>query len=275
MDLDPKGLGRIQLGTFYSQPKEATYQFTESTEYLRKIGALDETVPSSPKVLIANYLLGPSNCIASSTYYSICCLSECESVMNELEANVHAPTTSPERLIGIVSNISSSSVDAPRVLDKDLRTKLHAIAERHDGEVPLHGRLFAQWLHYAFPNECPFPQIAESTFALTPSAWLDKKAVASDDEIQKHIDVSTDVDHDLEFSMEQWTDHEVLIVHEPASSGRSVLGKMIRCVMYVAVLCAVVRSGSTAWKSASEAFHGTGAITKGGKSVLPMHHHVL
>merc|ERR1719502_2326225 len=211
MDLDPKGLGRIPLSTFYAQPKEATYQFTESIDYLRKIGALDETVPSSPKVLIANYLLGPSNCIASSTYYSICCLSECESLMNELEAKIQSPTSSPERLIATISNMSSSSVDAPRQMPSDMKEKLHAIAQHHDGEVPLHGRLFAQWLHYAFPNECPFPQVAESTFALTPSAWLDRKAVASDEEMQQHMEVSTDAEHELEFSMMQWTDHEVLI----------------------------------------------------------------
>merc|ERR1740117_516176 len=28
---------------------------------------------------------------------------------------------------------------------------------QHSGMVPLHGRLFAQWLHYVFPRVCPFP----------------------------------------------------------------------------------------------------------------------
>ena len=27
-------------------------------------------------------------------------------------------------------------------------------------EVPLHGRLFAQWMHYAFPRHCPFPHVS-------------------------------------------------------------------------------------------------------------------
>ncbi|OLP24478.1 hypothetical protein AK812_SmicGene48940, partial [Symbiodinium microadriaticum] len=39
---------------------------------------------------------------------------------------------------------------------------------------PLHGRLFAQWMHYAFPHECPYPQIAEDA-----SVLQDKKTVVS------------------------------------------------------------------------------------------------
>jgi len=275
MDLDPKGLGRIPLSTFWSQPEEATYQFTESTEYLRKVGALDETLPDSPKVLIANYILGPSNCIASSTYYSICCLSECELLMNELEGKVQAPTASPERLLGLISNMSSSSIDAPRQFPLDMKTKLHTIAEHHEGEVPLHGRLFAQWLHYAFPNECPFPQVAESTVALTPSAWLDNKAVASKEDRKQHIEDSADVDHEIDFSMSQWTDHEVLIAHEPSLSRRSIFGSFIRIVMQVAALLAVIRSGLVAWRGANQAFHGVSSSEKDHKSLLPIHHHAL
>jgi len=275
MDLDPKGLGRIPLSTFYSQPEEATYQFTESAEYLRKVGALDETVQNSPKVLIANYLLGPSNCIASSTYYSICCLSECELLMNELEGKVQAPAVSPERLLGLIGNMSSSSIDAPRNFAQDMKTKLYAIAEHHEGQVPLHGRLFAQWLHYAFPNECPFPQVADSTAALTPSAWLDKKAVASDEERNQHIEDSAQVDHEIEFSMSQWTDHEVLIVHEPSSSSRSTFGFIVRITMQMAALLAVIRSGLAAWRGANQAFHGVSSADKDHKSFLPIHHHAL
>jgi len=34
--------------------------------------------------------------------------------------------------------------------------------------VPLHGRLFAQWLHYVFPHECPFPHKNGAVSASTP-----------------------------------------------------------------------------------------------------------
>merc|ERR1740129_2739471 len=33
----------------------------------------------------------------------------------------------------------------------------------HRGKVPLYGRLFAQWLHHAYPRECPFPHLSGST----------------------------------------------------------------------------------------------------------------
>jgi len=275
MDLDSMGDGRIPLGTFYSQPAEATYQFTESIEYLRKTGALDESVPGRPQVLIANYLLGPSNCIASSTYYSICCLSECEMIMNELEGKVLAPTASPERLLALIGNISSSSVDAPRQLSLDMSAKLRTIAEHHEGEVPLHGRLFAQWLHYAFPNECAFPQIAESSVILTPSAWLDGKAVASQEEKEEHIQVSELVEEMPEVPMAQWTDHEVLIAHEPSVRRCSTLGSVLRTAMQVIALLAVIRAGLAAWRNASQAFSGLSGPAKEKDFTLPIHHHTL
>lgn len=160
MDLDPHGMGRAPLGRFYSQPENAEYHFTETQDYLKKVGALEETMGDT-YVRIANYMTGPSNCIASSSYYSVCCLNECEVLMNELESKILAPSASPERILPLASNLSSATVDAPRRLPAVMHEKLHAIAERHGGEVALHGRLFAQWMHYAFPNECPFPHIIE------------------------------------------------------------------------------------------------------------------
>merc|ERR1719511_91835 len=112
MELDPDGSGRVALKAFYSQPETADYQFSESADYLRKIGALDEASGASgPSVRIANYMAGPSNCIAKSTYYSVCCLSDCEGIMNELEDKIEAPAASPELLLAVVGNLSSSSAE--------------------------------------------------------------------------------------------------------------------------------------------------------------------
>merc|ERR1719456_231046 len=33
-------------------------------------------------------------------------------------------------------------------------------AASDDGGINLHGRLLGQWLHYAYPHECPYPQLA-------------------------------------------------------------------------------------------------------------------
>merc|ERR1719409_2138613 len=138
MDLDASGTGRVPLGSFYSQPSDAVFHFSESVDYLRQTGALDETGSGGPAVLIPNYLAGPTNCIASSSYYSVCCMNECEGLMNELEHRIQAPKASPERLLGLVGNISSSTVDGPRMFPPAMKEKLHTIADQHDGEVPIH-----------------------------------------------------------------------------------------------------------------------------------------
>ena len=38
--------------------------------------------------------------------------------------------------------------------------RLDEIASLHAGPVPLHSRLFRQWMHHAYPRECPYPHEA-------------------------------------------------------------------------------------------------------------------
>merc|ERR1719189_3474211 len=40
-----------------------------------------------------------------------------------------------------------------------------------NGKVPLHSRLFAQWMHHAYPQECPFPHSVRGQSTLTPEDW--------------------------------------------------------------------------------------------------------
>jgi hypothetical protein len=246
VELDSEGSGRVPLGLLYAQPASASYHFSESTDYLRKIGALDETT-STPKVLIANYITGPSNCIASSSYYSVCCLSSCHSIMDEIEHKVLAPTASPERLLRIVQNISNAQ-DLPRGLTE----KLQAIAKRHGGEVPLHGRLFAQWLHFAFPHECPFPAVLESAEVLSTSQWSGAAYSASSEERTTHLlsaDVSTPVgDVAVE---DHWIDHEVLPAHGENEPARWIsLATVVRGTIQLAAIFLGFRSIHAAWRGA-------------------------
>ena len=68
--------GRVRLADFYSGAvRDGHWQFTESVAYLRELGALDESDPENPRVIIANYINSPSNCVASSSYYSVCCIN--------------------------------------------------------------------------------------------------------------------------------------------------------------------------------------------------------
>ena len=53
---------------------------------MRDLGALDETSRwHGSQVVIPNYLLGPNNCIVSSTYYNVCCVNECEAKLKRVE----------------------------------------------------------------------------------------------------------------------------------------------------------------------------------------------
>merc|ERR1719407_437012 len=122
---DTHGTGRISLGTFYNESKGATWQFMETVDTLRSLGVLDESSSwRGPQVLIANYLAQPTNCIATSAYYSVCCLNECEAIMNEIEHAVQAPTASADRLLHVVGEISSATVEAPREMPRALARKL-------------------------------------------------------------------------------------------------------------------------------------------------------
>eukprot|EP00403_Amphidinium_massartii_P017629 CAMPEP_0178409464 /NCGR_PEP_ID=MMETSP0689_2-20121128/20476_1 /TAXON_ID=160604 /ORGANISM="Amphidinium massartii, Strain CS-259" /LENGTH=563 /DNA_ID=CAMNT_0020030607 /DNA_START=82 /DNA_END=1773 /DNA_ORIENTATION=- len=240
MQLDALGKsGRVPLRVFHSQPRTGKYSFTETADFLREHGALDESKRHESQVLIANYLSNPSNCIAESSYFSVCCLSECEVLLNSIEADVQAPSTSPEHLIDLVSNLSSSSVDAPRELSRALVTKMHGIAALNGGSVPLHGRLFAQWLHYAFPAECPYPRGHTDTAALTASQWL------GEDETEKEKEEEF-VGHQGP-SLSQWSDEEILPLAEPAKGG---FRSYVRIFAFLAAIIVACRLAAAAWETA-------------------------
>ncbi|CAJ1348752.1 unnamed protein product [Effrenium voratum] len=240
MELDSDGDGRIPIGKFYGRSDNTKYQFTESLQYLQDIGALDES-GSEKKVRISNYLQGPSNCIASSTYYSICCLSECDGLLNELEAKIGAPTVDPMHLLRLVGNMSSSTVDTPRQLPVFMAQRLKSIADQNGGGVPLHGRLFSEWLHYAFPNECPYPHILEAK-TLTPSHWANKK-VSVEPETRSEL-ASTAAEEEDSLPKEiVWSSQEVLHVQETKKRSTSVF----RTIMQLAVLLAVLRAAIGNW----------------------------
>merc|ERR1719230_1439645 len=113
--MDLSGSGRVPLGLFYSHPgstADYSVEFSETVEDLSAMGALERSAHGGLQVRIANYVLAASNCFASGTYYSVCCLNECEDIMNHIAGEIQAPRSSADRLIGIVANLSSSTVDA-------------------------------------------------------------------------------------------------------------------------------------------------------------------
>ncbi|CAE7229051.1 selD [Symbiodinium natans] len=169
-----EGSGLVRLGDFYGNDK-FDFHFTESPVYLRGAGLLDESNPNDPKVIIPNYLAGPSNCVQPSGYYSICCFDECEQLMDKVEEGLEAPMGTPEKIMDLVSGLPSSSLPANRTLSPHLKTLLDEVAGHHGGMVPIHGRLFAQWMHEAYPRECSYPHLEVK--------------------VQSRFDHSTEMDH--------------------------------------------------------------------------------
>jgi len=263
MSLDPRGAGRVPLRDFYSSPRSAHYNFTESPEYLREIGALDEVDSHGPQVRIANYMLGPSNCIASSAYFSVCCLSDCDVLMGELEGRVQAPTAPAEQLLGLVGNLSSPSADAPRRLPEQMRARLRAVADRHGGAVPLHGRLFAQWMHFAFPSECPYPHIAADTAALTPGHWRTRARLASWEERQRHMAADGAAMAPEDAPELLWSDDEVLPLQEPQAEQHGALRAAARLASQLAALVALGRAALATGRAVAAA-SGAGSGKKHG-----------
>merc|ERR1719387_3170397 len=182
LEMEDGDTGRVKLSDFYGDRAQAYgnadengFQFTEKVGYLRDIGALDESDPKTARVVVANYLGLPGNCLATTGFYKVCCVNECDAILGQIERQLAAPSAPPQKVSAIVAEISSATVPAPRALPAPLLDRLEEIARHHGGQVPLHGRLFAQWLHHAFKRECPYPQAAHTTSPVTPDQWMQAK----------------------------------------------------------------------------------------------------
>jgi len=223
------GAGRVRLADFYGQAlNNGKWQFSESADYLRQLGALDESDVSNPRVIIPNYIYGPSNCGAASTYYSVCCLDECEGIIGRLEQLLSAPEASPSTILPLIQMIASSTMPSNRTLSPWLHQRLEEVAKHHGGQVPLHGRLFAQWLHYAYPRECAFPHAAGTTDPKLPKDALNSEnepagsLTVNETVMQLHVDAApprkiripgSEAPADEESAM--WSMDEELVVWRP------------------------------------------------------------
>jgi len=244
--------GRVLLKDFYGAALNGSFQYTESKEYLREHGILDETNPSQPSVVIPNYVNGPSNCLASSKFYSVCCINECESLLRPLETHLGAPDATVAEIAALVERLPSATVPAPRVLPATLRQRLEDIAAHHGGRVPLHGRLFAQWMHHAYPRECPFPH-ASGTVQVSSRKELSSgfgEHVLGEDALRAEAEAHATEGVAMEACELPWTSEEELFVHAPTARPRE--GWLRHCVgvaamasMFVATLrSAAIGAGS-------------------------------
>lgn len=219
-DLDSEGTGRVDLTRFYLAGNQKQYDFSESKGWLRQMGALDESSAArGPQVIIPNYVSSASNCRLHTPLYRVCCPNaECDGLMAEVEKSVGAPAANPDAILPLIQD----TTDHSKRLRSALESKLRAIAQQHNGVVPLHGRLFSQWLHFASPHACPFPH--KRGHILDQSLGeCGKECLASLEEKESVIENdskgpsslpelgSTDSDDSLDIWLAQWSHEEELV----------------------------------------------------------------
>merc|ERR1719436_1218045 len=188
-----RGTGRVRVADFYGAAlHDGKWQFSESLAYLRQLGALDESDPRNLRVIIPNYINSPSNCVAASNYYSVCCLDECEDILGHLEERLGTYEATPVDIAMIVLTLPSTTVADDGTLPAWLLRRLDEVAQHHGGHVPLHGRLLAQWMHLAYPRECSFPHVTGTTGPQRAEDWIasGQKVPASREEMRQHIESS-------------------------------------------------------------------------------------
>lgn len=226
MMLEDQGTSCVGLNKFYAgNLNDGKWQFGENEEYLREAGILEESVPGHPKVIVANYMNGQSNCIAGSSFYSVCCINECEDLMDHLEQNIAAPQASPSHIVDLVSEMPSASFPMKRTLPPSAVLHLEDIARHHGGQVPLHGRLFAQWMHHAYPAECPYPHVSGTTKQLRVHDWESQSGesiVMSSEDMSEHAAKREALDGHGAGTCVPWTSDEELVVPLSLHAGLDV-----------------------------------------------------
>merc|ERR1719502_2144280 len=230
VEMEDPNTGRVPLSRFYGNSvSDQNWLFKESQQYLKSLGALDDSDPSSMSVIIPNYLNGASNCVAGSKFYDVCCIDECDALISHLEQHLAAPEATPERILDLVYFLPSDTVSAPRTLPEVLSLRLREIANYHGGHVPLHGRLFAQWMHHAYPRECTYPHMSGTTSSMNPHEFM-RSGGSLMITTEEHASILNDVDESRTLDTGEprelpWSSEEELFVCRPGQPDNHVFDK--------------------------------------------------
>lgn len=207
---------------------------------------MDESDPKHPHVIVPNYILSKTNCISTSSLRSTCCINECEYLLGQLESLIASPEAEPSQIAKLIADLPSSTMQASRKLSPPLLFRHNEIAEAHGGTVPLHGRLFAQWMHHAYPRECPYPHVSGTKNPQTPDEWMeenDQTSIhASQWEMRKTVDDAknyTKARRDL-----QWSSDEELFVPRMVIAPSSCAARCLRCALFLFFAMLAVYKGS-------------------------------
>merc|ERR1719386_202445 len=173
-------------------------------------------------------------------------------MFQHIEALNPAPTAPVSKVIEAVETMPQ----APVITD-ERRGQLAEIAGLHGGEVPVHGRLFAQWLHFVFPHECPYPHMGGLS-PKTQEQWRaqvgEEAESVSEDEVRQHLaadygarGASPDAGKDM------WIFQETLMESSTPSDSMPVLARVLRLL---AMLASLGSFGYLAFKEAHRLLPG-------------------
>jgi len=160
--------------------------------------------------------------------------------MTHLERSIQAPSAEPKQILEVM-NHSIPFHDEIQISDA-LASKLHIIADRSQGEVPIYGRLFSQWMHFAFPTECPYPSILENSSHRLPSAWkIPKNEVIETDTERKAARSTASVGLSADDILEHmWDDLEIIAVPLRRRS-QKVINQVLLVTAAVAIgVCSII-----------------------------------
>jgi hypothetical protein len=260
LELEQKRSGRVTLANFYKAGLSGAWSFNEKVDYLRALGTLDESSKDDPKVIVANYVGSWVNCLSSSKYYSVCCRNECEDYMRVLEKHIAGPSADPDKIMRLIETQSVLKSELPKALPA-LRHRLVSIADRHRGKVPIHGRLFSQWMHHAFPSTCPYPHESGTTNPQTPDEWMmetgHRDIKASEDEVHEIVKqasqgtaVKSAVAQQEEEGELPWSDVEELIVIRPTQKPQEDAGIFDKLLTLMEAITVLALVGFLVWATA-------------------------
>eukprot|EP00933_Yihiella_yeosuensis_P062540 TRINITY_DN65518_c0_g1_i1.p1 TRINITY_DN65518_c0_g1~~TRINITY_DN65518_c0_g1_i1.p1 ORF type:complete len:682 (-),score=109.72 TRINITY_DN65518_c0_g1_i1:224-2269(-) len=198
--LETQKAGRVRLSNFYNASLYSHWKFTEKADYLKTLGALDESDPQQSQVIVPNYIMARPNCLEASGFFSVCCRNECEDLMGHVESSIKGSVATPKDIVKVLQE-EWPHQPYDMHLDDQTESRLHEVADMHGGKVPIHGRLFAQWMHHVFPRECPYPAELGTVSPLTPDEWMaksghkDYSATEEEMKLQLESDVCTVDEH--------------------------------------------------------------------------------
>lgn len=170
---DSSMLGHVPLAEFHR------HGFKDGIDHLRELGALDETWRNEPRVSVPNYISSEASCVTSSSFYKVCCRSECEDLMDRLEQKAGGVASimkgnanaEPSRVVELVEEMLADAGEALRTVSQEQRVHLERMAASYGGLVPLHSHQFGLFMHRVFPRECPTPHY-NSEHPQTPGEWM-------------------------------------------------------------------------------------------------------